>query len=434
MRNHLCYAIVMLIGLVALNVGCSSTNPTVPDSYNSNETPGISMNESDGFFSASGLLGAYTLTVDPDNLSAELVPVRTSSIGESYLISGLAYFTLSPCSTCLTLTGIHLNPSGSVALSFNLKHPFQPGDTGLPPKANNRRDLDIFDVAAVIVPTTGLPSRVFAFGFDSLYEGFVEDPDGYTLDIFELDLNSAAMPYVLVIDENDESPIPSPKKFNKFAMGTNKDFDINLNLTTTPFVYDMYLTFGYGAAAKKATFLQPKYYNPEFNRKSAWKVVVTPPEGNDPPSSSNTWLSTDNTTTKIVRVEVYDWQTGAVQTSLADFALEPDTTKVLESSEVSGVKIEILGMTADWVSSSIPTGTGMPGDPLVFNVSIANQNSLPAGTYPGLVTVVDERQIGDPQIDNHDILIHTDNGITLSYFAIPAYQTQQFFIATVVDP
>jgi hypothetical protein len=113
MKNHVYLAIVMLIAVVALNAGCSSTDPTIPDSYNSNGAPIVSMNESDGFFSASGLLGAYNLTIDPVNLSAELVPMRTSSIGESYLVSGLAYFTLSPCSTCLTLTGIHLNPSGS---------------------------------------------------------------------------------------------------------------------------------------------------------------------------------------------------------------------------------------------------------------------------------------------------------------------------------
>jgi hypothetical protein len=329
------------------------------------------------------------------------------------------------------------NPSESIrflALSFNLKHPFEPGDIGLPPKATNRRDLDIFDVAAVIVPTIGTLPTVFTFAFDSLYEGYVEEPDGYTLDIFELDLNIGAMPYVLVIDENDEIPIPSPVKWNKFAMGANADFEINFILSTTPFTYDLYLTFGYGAAAKKSTFLQPKYYNPEFNRKSAWKVVVTPPEGNDPPSPSNTWLSTDNTTTQNVRVEVYDWQTGAVQTSETDYELEPDTTKVLEASEVTEVRIEILGMTADFATSGIATGTGMPGDPLVFEIPIANENSLPAGTYPALVTVVDGREIGDPQMDDHDILIHTDNGITLSYHFIPAYQTQQFFIATVVDP
>ena len=82
----------------------------------------------------------------------------------------------------------------------------------------------------------------------------------------------------------------------------------NVIISETGLSFDLYLTMGYGASATNLTRLTPKYYNPEFNRKAAWKVEVIPPEGDDPPEMGNTWANGDTTTPYTVTVKVYDWQ------------------------------------------------------------------------------------------------------------------------------
>ena len=64
--------------------------------------------------------------------------------------------------------------------------------------------------------------------------------------------------------------------WNKFAMGVTENFDAGFSLSEEILTFNMYLTMGYGFSAKKSERLMPKYYNPEFNRKAAWKVDVQP--------------------------------------------------------------------------------------------------------------------------------------------------------------
>jgi hypothetical protein len=420
------FGLLAALASFILILGCSSGDTIVtPDNIME------STNNTRDF----GLMGAYELSINPDYMTAELVSKRLSSIGESWIVNGISYFTIAPCQNCLTISGIDITPEGDLALVFSIRHPFEPGDTYEPPTAANRLDLDVFDVAMVIAPGEGNVPTTFPTYLEKIYDGICVNPDGYTMDLSEVIEDTAAMPYFLVVDESEMDPVPSPTAWNKFAMGATNEFDVVFDLESgSTLSFDMYLTMGYGHSAVKPDRLVPKYYNPEFNRKAAWKVVATSPEGDATPELGNTWDTEDDTTEYFVKVEVYDWQTDATVSTETDFA-NADPSEVYASSEVSAVHVEVAGMASDRSTLTVDdgTGTGMPGSPLVYNVPIRNENLLAAGEYPGLVTVVDDRLVGNPDLDSRDYIIDCPDGASLENHMIPAFQTYQTFTATVVS-
>ncbi len=419
---------MFLIFIALLLVGCSSgDSPTSPkENGNSNTIDnlpiiGASLFE-DGSFNALGMLGAYELSINPENNEPELVAKRTSAIGESYIVSGKSFFTVSPCSRCLKISSIGLNSDGNIVLTFSISHPFEKGDELKPPTAINRLDLDVFDLALVVAPLEAT-AAAYSLSNANAYTDFSVDADGFTTELAEMLEDSAAMPYFLVIDDS----VSGAGTFNKFVMGTKEfEFDTVFDLSSGMLRFDLYLTMGYGFSAVKADRLNPTYYNPEFNRKSAWKVAVTPPEGENPPVTGNTWSNTDNTTAYNVTVEVYDWQIGAN----VDVALT-NPTDIYAASEVSSVSVEIPGMNSTLQSvTTADSGLGTPDDPLLYTLSIANENLLVEGEYTGLVKVTDERAIGT--IGDRDFLIDSLDGVNLVHYDLPEFSTYQTFTATVV--
>ena len=434
----------LLTALVVI-LGCSGGgNPATPENQAGtlDSTPAINMTDAGGASNGLGIMGAYELTINPNEMTAELVPMRASTIGESFIVSGLSFFTIQPCTDCLEITGIELL-GNDVILKFRIRHPFEPGDPGTPenpklPSSTNRLDLDVFDVALVIEPTSGTPINYPLIGTigTSAFANVVSNSSGYTRELSNVIGIETALPYVLVIDDSvDNEPVVST--WNEFAMGAEADFDVAFHISgETMCIFNMYLTMGYGKSANAdpddpLNRLNPKYYNPEFNRKAAWKVEVTP---------SGVWVDNNDTTTVDVEVAVYDWQIGAtVYGNPNDFANAPPNN-VYAASEVLSVSVEIPGMTNSLQqvdgSSYLPGGTGMPDCPLIYELSIANENHLPAGIYTGLAKVIDERLPCSeefPEDCKRDVLIHSPNGVDLEYYAMPEYATYQTFDATVVN-
>jgi hypothetical protein len=417
-----------LIFLVVLLVGCSGSGnfPINPGDTSDSlgGLPIIAATESGDTFNAIGVMGAYEITINTDSLDVSLVSKRTSAIGESYIVSGIGFWTMTPCSDCLKIKSYSLTPEGALAITFVTNHPFPAGNPSEPPTAANRLDLDVFDLAAVIAPVEGATTPVSFSGIgEDIYAGLAFDADGYTRELSNVTSDDAAVPYFLVVDDSD-SGTPT---YNKFAMGTTgKEFDVKLNIGggAVP-AFDMYLTMGYGASAKKATRLSPKYYNPEFNRKASWKVTVDTPA---------VWFDDDIVTTNDVVVKVYDWQQGSEVSATVPYSDETDTTKVWAESKVSSVKVEIPGMTSVVPELTAETsGTGTPGDPLVYTFPIANELALTAGEYTSLVKVTDNRAPGSSVLGGEpDTLVDTPDGIALNWYSMPEFAAYQTFTATVV--
>jgi hypothetical protein len=418
----------LLIAFLIVVTGCSQgMNPVVPtdQSGSLDQIPIIGYTANEGVSNALGLLGAYELILDPETVSAELTAKRTSAIGESFIVSGKGFFTITPCSDCFKIKRISLDSDGNVVLTFHLKHPFEPGNDAKPPTARNRKDLDIFDTACIVVPKETTPTTYSLLG-ESIYSGICVNPDGYTKELANVfsPMDNAVMPYFLAID-NSTDQTPPVSTYNEFSMGASTEFDMVFNLSS-PLKFDLYLTFGYGAAARKSTFMSPKYYNPEFNRKAAWKVSVIPP--------TEPWVEGENapSDTRIVTVEIYDWQTGADVSAQENYEDETDTTKVYAASEVSEVELEVLGVKQS-VTTPSGTHTGMPGDPLIFEIPVANSapSPSPAGEYTGIVKVSDSRPVATSISEGRDFLIDTPNGIVLNNVLMPEFATYQTFIAVV---
>lgn len=384
--------------------------------------PNIS--ENTDIHSTQGILGAYDLTLDPDTLTAELTPKRIVAEGESYLVNGLAFFTINPCPNCLRYKAIEWKTDG-ISILFTAEHPFDKGNTALPPTAKNRLDLDVFDMALAIRPLTIMP-QVYSNLAVTAYNDVCMNQDGYTSALSGLLGNNSVLPYFLVIDDNQAST----NTYNKFEMGASADFQVEFQKVTS-MTYELYLIMGYGISARLANRLSPNYYNPEFNWKSPWKVVVRPPDDEGLTTIGTTWDSLDTTTQYTVEVFVYDWQIGAtVDPTLAD------PSSVYASSEVSQISVEIPGMT-----SSIPSvlgnqslgGTGAPNDPLRYEISFANEMGQAAGQYYGLVKVADNRAVGSvPPGGIRDFLVDNPDGYSQDYHAIPEFATYQTFPVNIV--
>jgi len=411
-------------------VGCSGGNPTAPNQEGSaSPTPVISRSDLSDAQTGIGILGLYELSVDPSTMDVSLTSKRSSAVGESYIVSGSGFFTAAPCKTCLQVVGYDISPDGAFVIKFSLSHPFPKG-TGTVPSAANRLDLDIFDVALVLAPI-GMTPTAYTLSAANVYTGFASGADGYTTELANVIPDTTALPYFLAIDDTDGTTVTN----NKFEMGaTGVEFGVGLKLTG-PVVFDTYLTFGYGASAKKMQRLTPKYYLPEFNRKAAWKINVIPPQGTATPTQYNTWNNLYNlATTFNVTVEVYDWQQTAAVSATVPYSDEADTTKVFAESKVSAVSLEIPGMTTALPVVPAPTGTGTPSDPLVYVVPVANELALPVGVYTGLVTVTDTRATGTSTVGGeNDTLVDTPDGIALNWFSMPAFVTYQTFPATVAQ-
>ena len=421
---------ILLTALFIITVGCSSgsNTPLTPQENSSADAMenipvmGMSLHE-DGSFNALGMFGAYELRINPENLTAELIAKRTSAIGESYVVSGKSYFTISPCATCLKIKSIELDVDGNVIVDFFIRHPFEKGDSLKPPSAINRLDLDVFDLALIVAPQETIAATYSQTGI-SAYNEICVNAHGYTTELNEVIEDSAALPYFLVIDDS----IGGTGTYNKFAMGTKDfEFDATFSLASGDLNFDLYMTMGYGWSAKKPDRLNPQYYNPEFNRKAAWKVDVTPPEGANQPEMGNTWDDSDNSTAYDVTVRIYDWQIGAnVDPELTNL------TDIYSASGVSNVSVEIPGMNSALQSvTTEDSGVGTPGDPLVYTVSIPNENLLLEGEYFGLVKVTDERAVGT--IGDRDFIIDSPDGVLLENFDLPEFATYQTFAATVVS-
>jgi hypothetical protein len=430
--------LAIAVALIALIVGCSGSNPTSPEGTNAGSIDGlpvIGLSTAGDTFNAIGILGAYDVRVNAEEMTAELVSKRFSTIGESLLVSGLGFFSVRPCGNCVQITGVEKTPEGLVKLTYHVKHPFNVGDPGLPPKGNNRADLDIFDMAFVINDSNDV-GKVLPLLMKKVRPFTYVNPDGYSKELEKIVKHTDALPYYLVVDDS----VTGTSTWNEFPMGGEGDAEIFIKNQGAVMNFEMYLTFGYGAAARKATFFEPRYFNPEFNRKNAWKIEVTPPWGTDNPTWENAWTPTDTTTLRPITVKVYDWQQGANVYAGTDFEGEALLSDVYKASNVASVKMEIPGATISQNMFNLEktmlvadSGTGMPGNPLVYTFNVANENQLPAGSYTGFVQVLDERDPASiPTV--RDYLIDSPDGAAQTPYIMTEYATYQSFPVFVLTP
>jgi hypothetical protein len=421
MRLLLSSLLVVLVA--ALLIGCSSGyNPMIGESSvnlddigNFDLSPIITLDE----YSAIGLFGAYNLAVSPEGPSADLMPVRTSALGEAYIVSGKPFFTITPCADCFKIKNIALDEDSNILIGFSIRHPFPKGDTGEEPTASNRLDLDVFDLAMFVSPRGILPAD-YPLTSTQIQSDYLLNADGYSKELEDFTDYPSATPYKICVANSNN---------NRFEMGSSwKHFEIVL--PAQELYFDLFLTMGYGASAKRPTRLNPVYYIPEFNRKAAWKVVVTPPQGENPPDIGNTWNAANLTTEYEVTIDIYDWNHGGQVAPDFPDPVHPNLLSAL--SDIESVTVEVPGMTNAlvWAPTTDTTTNGWD-DPMTYIGSFANENSLGVGEYPALVKVTDSREPSQYPVGT-DTLIDTPDGMQLDGYTLSEFATYQTFVATVV--
>ena len=402
--------IVFTFFLVSV-IGCSShsmdnTYPNMPGALsNITDLSSQSLIALDGD-NAIGMIGAYELSISPD-MKYELTPLRPGSLGESYIVSGEAYFRISPCSDCLKVKSVALNSDGNIVLGLLIKHPFAKGDVSQPPSARNRLDLDIFDLALIAAPVTGTQVS-FPLTGAVTYSSILVNADGYTCELSNVISDPSALPYKICYESQSN---------NRFAMGTDyQPFDLVLKTGST-FKFTLYLTMGYGASAKRSQRLNPTYYVPEFNRKAAWKIVVEQPS---PP----VWrIDEENTLT----IQIYDWNHGkTVATNYPDPA---HTDQLSAKSDIESVTVEVPGVSNQLITATTTdTSTNGWDDPITYTAKFKNEMGCTYGRYTGIVKVVDSRTPGTSVVGGEtDTLVNSPDGKSREWFEMLEFATYQTF-------
>ncbi len=396
---------ILPLFLFAILWGCSSKSPIEPDiSVQPSSTDDafpliISEGDESGKPVGRGLMGAFDLHVDTQNLSAELVPIRTAlREGDAFLTALSYYFTSVPCKDCLRIDSVSVNTQNDIVLRFKTTHPFAQADAMEPPSAKNRDDLRIFDVKLLYVIEGEME---FAQTGIVLNPGFIPNADGYS-NIEDLlldptdDIATNAYPYIILAEDasvgnvdpaNDTgfADLANASGHNVLNQGESYYDDMILHLPYGQTINATLLMFGgYG----QSTFdwmdrLTPQYWLPEFNIKEPWKIEVDVPANNlnDAQASSSA----------TVQVKVWDWQHST--TKIDYYLIDLDAIK--EPSEIINVSVEVPGVTFKNDISDTPTGgTGIDNDPLIYQVAINNDLLADAGSYWGLVKATDNRRQG----------------------------------------
>ncbi len=423
MKHQICF----LLFCVSIIFVCSCSNGVNdPVSSFPNE-----MNDKDGelpstvldFNSTSGLgiFGVYHLSVSEDGENYELTSARSPMLSEAYLVNGMSFFTMTPCTECLRISGVEVNDDGNLKVTFEIIHPMARGNIYEPPSKVNRCDLDVFDLAMVFGRAED--ETTFEKLNKEVYSDILYNADGYTGELSNVLFlpsyqEKILLPYKICYKSGSN---------NRFRMlKIWRDFEVILNPNGIDFY--LYLTMAYGHSAEYADRLDPTYYIPEFNRKAAWKVEVEPPGDR----FGRTWDDADTTTEYPIMVEIYDWNHGAVVASDYPDPANPD--HILSPSDIESVFVEIPGMT-NLISEAYLVEDDTDGyrNPVTYQADIVNENRLLAGTYTGLVKVLDSRVPSTTYDEGAtDLLVDTPNGVDLERHLINEYATYQVFTATVV--
>ncbi|MBU1023948.1 hypothetical protein KKB99_06665, partial [bacterium] len=403
------FSYVLIIGILLLVAfGCSKGNvPTAPeaesyDNINADLPLFVTSYDSEGMPSGGdAALGVFSVRVDTKTLEYEMTPLRNSAEGSKDVLEVLSitnFVTGWPCKDCASLLEVGMLDENRLNLLFGIKHPFPTPKPGEPGSAKNRADLHVFNVEGMLVlddtaqnfPNIGIKvNQTFKVTNAEGYSGYLDDSLDEIM-FTEADIHPYRT-YFVNYGEGNYSPsnqygfasLANPSGYMVMKQGSLMD-KRNYFVTFTPgaildFLFVVQVSWG--QSTKNYTQrLQAQYDCPQFNKKAASVVEV---EVVGKLTAGDTFSSVD------VNIGVLDINYGvAVGTQLG---------KMLDNSDVDGIRVEVPGVTAGLpFSSPSPTGGDPrdPDNPLMFELKVYNQRGAGAGKYNGLVEIVDTYATG----------------------------------------
>jgi len=345
------------------------------------------------------ILGVYHVIVDAGLPSAEIIPMRNLYLDMH--VDLIPYLCNVPCQDCLRLQAIGLDSNKNLLMDFAMIHPFQ--DPSIRP------DLNGFDLRGIIVlpgdvvfPYTAQVKAVYHPETHQrlrdeepvqLNPGVLVNADGYTA-IFDIHpelrpyhpkyIAGNVNPYIDYFWEDNPDPIAVGNiiPWHTFAVGGGWDvkrYVLDTKKLPQTFEFDFIADVSYGQSATWQTRQNPFYRNPQFNRKEAYEVKVF---------TDNQLVQGDPLSYCDLTIRVKDWQAGA---PIVQDPLHPGQNEVDFPSDVQRVTIEALDLQSGLLFLDNPdSGSGSESDPYIFLARVRNLNQVTNGTYPVLISVVDQ--------------------------------------------
>jgi|GEM_PF-3872603 len=348
-------------------------------------------------------MGVYRLTGDLASRSFELTPIDRGAmaLGDSFAVD-----ITKLSETTLRFTGFELPTPSLLRMSMSWEHPL-PGTT-------TRRDLSVFDLRAHIMTDqvgtsfagpTGLTAPTGAAGASEVVvmAGIdVQNADGWSSwgdEVVEPATGAfppTVYPYVLLHEDTGRLPIvpTAPLGWNVVPQAAGVyDFHFDIGIGNNPNLdFIVALDASYGASALKSianpgvgSRLNPRYLNPEFNVKEAWRVSATvsgPIEIGNPSSISTLTMT------------AFDHQ-GPLTASGAFDPITAPATSLRYASALTRAEISVPGalFSAMTITGPFFSGDGTPADPYLHNEDITGDlidGAAVPGDYVGLVAFVDD--------------------------------------------
>lgn len=420
--------------LALITAGCSSNgkNPMLPGEPDEMPAPSINLPDDiqsypraiAGTNSEVGVFLMYSLEINRDALTAELVPIRNAAaLGDTYQ-SDITGFLYSLCVDCLQVVGVGLTQGDEfLEVTFRLHHPVPVPVNLSDPQPGERIDLHLFDVRGIIfsdgsriypklesdVDGDGNPGEVIRCNPD-----LVVNADGYTTffddymdnNIYSTSANLHA--YRTFFEDarqgnyrDDIAPVngwitlTAPQGQNVFPQGDRTDDVKYIFNIETGGNLELIMAFDacYGHSSRfnipfpdVGCRTNPRYFLPEFHRKEAWKAFVD--------ISNNTLSHGGPDTHATLSVTVYDWQAGLAGSGAIDY-FNGSLRNISSASDVASVEIYIPELMENMlVEPESVIGTGVWTDPYVYTFTLNNDLDPDGGTYLGIAAIRDSLVAG----------------------------------------
>ena len=452
MRSKILFILLAMI-FVFLVPGCSGRDNPMISSVSSHEklsydsVPAVFTDySSDGSISGGmGALGLFQMHLDPSSLDGELTSLRRSSLEDVIEIVDITNFLeLAPCTNCVKMRSVALDPDGNIVINIGIMHPFPAGDPSKPASGRNRADLHVFNVEGIVI--SNAPATTFT-SIGQKAAGFrLVNADGYTgyLDssidsIYPTD--ATIHPYITHFDDysagnfNAANPmgfesVTTPPPSGNLVMPMGSDLNLQDYVFAldgpTDFIFAVGCTYALSAESKAMRF-SPEYRCPQHNKKAASEVSLE--------IISNDLKGGNITSSALLEIRVVDISHGV--------AVGVGLDQMKSDSSVGSVSIEVPGVTSTPVvvpGGSPLSGTGhSPSDPLVYQATITNASGGAEGIYPGLIKVMDTYAPGQnsvPSLESKDGISRVDPGMSpmTGLFDISEFATYQVFdIEVAID-
>lgn len=452
LKRHSVIVIILSVTIFFLT-GCSSNTKTIvsPDNKNElsqlfklNDKFPITVSDYDEFGNPRaglGVLGIFTLHLDPSKAEATLTPLRTLNATDTLEIVDITNFlTLAPCTDCARIKSVSLNNDGNPVLKIGIRHPFPAGDPLKPITGRNRADLHVFNVEGTVI-SDGNGVLLFP-GLDEIAGNFkLLSADGYSKYLDKsldsvLPTLATIHPYVLHFDDyttgnfDPSNPMgfasvtdPPPSGNLVMPMGCDynyQDYVFQLDSSAPiDFIYAIGCTYAISAVNKNERF-NPEYRIPQHNKKAASEVRVN--------IIANDLKSHQQNSSAILEIEVVDINHGV--------PVGDNLNEMHHDSSVGEITVEVPGVmsTRKIISSPMPiSGSGhSPLDPLKYRITIENSALGGEGIYHGIVKVQDTYPTGTNQLpllgakDGIKRVQPTENPL-LGLFQIDEFATYSIF-------